>query len=349
MKILFGGDFFVRGKIHLSADLLSHLKSFDKIFVNFEAAVNIKKLPRHEKVGAYLEHDENVINTLNRLKITDLCLANNHYFDFGKLGAKVSSKYLANNNFRIHGIDENNKFMINSIDRTHVVINVAESEFGVKSFLRYRENDEGFLSVTSPRLFVKINEQIKKGKKIILIVHAGLENTCRPLKQWIDYYEAFIDIGVYAVICHHPHVPQFNKLLADKNIYPSLGNFFFENNRKKGIQKLGMLVEFDTTNSLWNHRYIIEVNGVYEILNNVDKIDYFLSRESCKDPVINLDAYLKFDLKRIILSKFPSSFISLNPNWSNKLNRSSDFFIHNARFESHRYAQEQYYTKMRGN
>ncbi|RRV28491.1 hypothetical protein EGI94_20605, partial [Stutzerimonas stutzeri] len=53
----------------------------------------------------------------------------------------------------------------------------------------------------------------------------------------------FIDLGVDAVVCHHPHVPGAYEIYDEKPIFYSIGNFLFDNSSPKLGWEEGYFVE----------------------------------------------------------------------------------------------------------
>src|SRR5690606_4046893 len=63
---------------------------------------------------------------------------------------------------------------------------------------------------------------------VVVLAHAGLEESPVPQWQWKSRYRALCDKGADAVIASHPHVPQGYELYNGKLIAYSLGNFYFD-------------------------------------------------------------------------------------------------------------------------
>ncbi len=56
-----------------------------------------------KKWAQFLKHDITAIEKLKKLSITDVCVANNHYYDYGVLASEVSTEILKSNGFVVHG------------------------------------------------------------------------------------------------------------------------------------------------------------------------------------------------------------------------------------------------------
>ena len=94
MRIIIGGDVSVKdcaeqfdkrlGK-ELFGDITDLFKSSDRVIVNLECAVTESDVPI-KKIGPNLKAPLNTVETLKDVGVTDVCLSNNHIFDFGKQG-----------------------------------------------------------------------------------------------------------------------------------------------------------------------------------------------------------------------------------------------------------------------
>ncbi|MDW3056446.1 CapA family protein [Vibrio sp. 1978] len=346
MKVNVFGDYYCNEKINICPKFSSVLCNSDLNIINFEAPIVKDITCAIEKVGANLSHNIETITNLKELNITDVCVANNHYFDFGELNAEYSNGALKDESIRVHGYNTSDKpGRIHYITDNWVIINVAESEYGVKS----QEFKSGFLSISDPRLFVILKKFKDKGTNIILIVHAGLEDVLTPLDSWKDYFRAFIDFGVEIVIGHHPHVPQSHEVYNGKYIYYSLGNFIFQNSDKSDWHKIGQFVSLEISGDELkvSHGYTRNTSGYISLIEDESSIDEQLEKYFSY-PLSLADNYRKLmmmDLKRIILSVFYPKILNFVPYFNKRKSRALDFCIHNLRFETHRFSQIEYINK----
>lgn len=340
MRINFFGDYFFNSYFTVSDEINNILLNSERNILNLEAPIVIsEEASAINKVGAALKHNSKCIDMFKKYNITDVCLANNHYYDFGTFVAKEGIDILKKNNIEYHGVVYGDYLLINEINNV-AIINVAESEFGLKA-----DNMEvGFLSVTDPYLFVLISELKIKKKKIIIIAHAGFENLLTPLKTWKKYYRSFIDSGVSMVVCHHPHVPQHHELYKGKYIFYSLGNFIFDKKSDNKWNSISKVVMLDIDDDLFKVDYFYSKfdNGVLTKVNEADSI--LLDNELNFQFNANLDLSFAYnhrcmmDLKRLFLYYFPFLGRVLTcDKW-----KMHNFHIHNLRFESHRFAQLEY-------
>ncbi|MGG5836501.1 CapA family protein [Huaxiibacter chinensis] len=345
MRVNIFGDVYLKSQdVVLTESVQKILKDADRNIINFEASIVADKdLPR-EKVGAVLKHDLTVVEKLKKMSITDLCIANNHYYDFGIQAAEKSSEILKSNGFVVHGeYDKSYQEIISDDGAIKVAIfNVAESEYGV------RVNDKpGFTSVLDIALFNQLAKVIKNGYKVILIVHAGLENELSPLLSWSEIYRKFIEFGVTAVVAHHPHVPQRYEYYNDGVIFYSLGNFVFQGRGCHKYNNVGQCVSFKFNSSGFevDVHYIQYVNGKLDIYDEADELDILLNQKVAKHHKVTTEEYNKYckiDYKRflsVLINKSPLARISF---FRKRSKRQFDFHLHNLRFETHRFVQIEY-------
>ncbi|EMX8645406.1 CapA family protein [Providencia stuartii] len=350
MNLCFLGDFYLTNKKRYSPQLLDILKKSDRVFVNFEAPIKTPNSRFVQKVGATLAHDKKVIEELKTLSISDLCLANNHYFDLGNSGAIDSTLLLDKNGFITHGINSKNEnFDIKIIANKIAVINVCESEFGVSDIIG---SQHGLMAITDPLVYVKISELKNKYPHILLIAHAGKENILTPLPQWKIVYRSFIELGVSAVIAHHPHVPQHIEKYKDGLIFYSLGNFVMDYVSNHKLSSIGLLInlnfsseKIELTKKYIHHKK--ETNEVHLCSESQSELlDHLLKKNFDKDINIDISVYDNMYLKRSIMQFLPNFIYKINYFKSRK-HKINDFLIHNIRFESHRYSQQLYINNLK--
>lgn len=345
MKVnIFGDVYFQSHEVVLTESIEALLKSADRNIVNFEAPIVCNNEQPREKVGAVLKHDITAIEKLKKLSITDVCVANNHYYDYGVLASEVSTEILKSNGFVVHGDygKDYQEIISNDGNVKLAIFNVAESEYGVSV------NDKpGFTSVLDTSIYRQIAKALNDGFKIILIVHAGLENELSPLLTWSEIYRKFIDFGVSAVVAHHPHVPQRYEYYKDGVIFYSLGNFIFQVVGSHKYSIIGQCVSFnfDPSGFKFNVYYTQYDDQKLDIYDRADEIDDLLNHQVEKYHKVTEEEYNKYcriDYKRILGAIINKTPISRLPFFRKRSKRQFDFHLHNLRFETHRFMQLEY-------
>lgn len=129
-------------------------------------------------------------------------------------------------------------------------MNVCEYEFSIAG-----KSSPG----ANPIDLIDLCSRIKKIRKdvnyIILIVHGGHEHYQLPSPRMKKLYHFFIDEGVDIVVNHHQHCYSGYELYNNKYIFYGLGNFCFDNKKKRdSIWNEGLLLELnlDKTNTSFN-------------------------------------------------------------------------------------------------
>ena len=97
---------------------------------------------------------------------------------------------------------------------------------------------------------VNLYYDIKKLKesvdKVLVIVHGGREHYQLPTPRMKQLYHFLIDIGADIVVNHHQHCYSGYELYNGKPIFYGLGNFYFDNPRKRNEKwNYGLLLELD--------------------------------------------------------------------------------------------------------
>jgi len=94
MKILIGGDVYCFSskkdipKVLLSDKLLKKIKTTDYFIVNLEGPITNSN-NKNEKIGIHLKNPIKLAESLKRIKVNVVGIANNHIMDFGKEGRRM--------------------------------------------------------------------------------------------------------------------------------------------------------------------------------------------------------------------------------------------------------------------
>ena len=118
MKILIGSDvvptaqtedLFIEGDTRtLFGGVCDLIERVDRTVINLECALT-RTDARIKKIGPCLKADPKCADTLKKLGVTDVMLANNHIFDFGIQGLKDTIENLERVGLSYTGVGENDR------------------------------------------------------------------------------------------------------------------------------------------------------------------------------------------------------------------------------------------------
>ena len=94
-----------------------------------------------------------------------------------------------------------------------------------------------------------------------MTLHGGNEYFPYPRPGLRKLCQHYIDLGVQAVVCHHPHVPGAYEYYNGKPIFYSLGNLIFDHENPPEDWNFGYMVKF-------------EINKQKKVITNVEIIPY---------------------------------------------------------------------------
>lgn len=222
MKILIASDFNPSTFKDLSTDkrvvygeLLSLFENTDLHIVNLEGSL-YKGAPI-KKQGPCLFIDRKYLDLLWP-KRTIMCLANNHFADYGFAGRKETLDIIEEKGIKHIGC------ITPSIQiKETTIYNMCESEVGTKGLSNW---DMG-----------RIMQFLCRTKNNLVILHGGTEGFPYPTRrQKIEWCRIKQESDL--VVGHHNHIPSVFK----DNIYYGLGNFLF----KSRFSNRGYFVIYDT-------------------------------------------------------------------------------------------------------
>ena len=206
------------------------IRNQDYAICNFEAPIE-NSGNKILKAGPNIFQKKNTIPILKRSGFNLLLLANNHIFDFGEKGLLDTITYAKKNDLDVVGAGLNyteayKSKIIKIKDLRICIINACELQFGAITDISAEK--AGYAWINHPLLEKEILENRESVDKIIVCIHAGLENYETPLEEWKKRYRQLCDIGADCIVASHPHVPQGYEKHNGKLIFYSLGNFYFD-------------------------------------------------------------------------------------------------------------------------
>ena len=285
-KIIFASDFApIRGFSRIMkeephavyGDLLPRLQNADYSIVNLESPLCCPD-GLITKSGAAFSGESEHIAALKAGNFNAVVCANNHTFDSGLSGFRMTGKILEENRISIVGAGENIfearqelALEVNGIKFALFAISEGEDMLGAS------ENSYGVRPWEVEQLAADIRNARTKYDIIIVSAHCGLEYQPYPSFYVYEAFRLWADAGADMIIGHHPHVPQGMTCFGKTPAYFSLGNFVFYQPVKFFHRKTGYFLEIEADgNGICGHRavpYRIEENNL-RLLNPGEQADF---------------------------------------------------------------------------
>lgn len=296
-------------------DVLPLVRNADLSFVNLECPLTKTNEPI-KKEGPPLKANPDCISAIKSFSVVGL--ANNHILDYGKTGLTETLDACASKGLLTVGagstIDEAQNISVKDYDGTKVaILAIAEHEFN---------QSEGGGAGSAPIDLIDNYQQVQRAKLladiVILTVHGGNVYFPYPRPGHRKMMQHFIDLGVDAVISHHPHVPGGYEIYQGKPIVYSLGNFIFDNAKPPEGWDLGYMtkLKFDSESKMLSsielipYKQSVEIGGVKllegrkkeDFLNTIE--GYRKKLESEKEWLEEWDSFVKEKADTYILKLF---------------------------------------------
>ena len=262
MKLLFLGDFFFDNQtfpkeLEIIAEFIK--SNNYKVILNLEGALGKHGKPI-KKRGANLSHSPCVYEALDRLNVVAVCLANNHMMDYGEASLFAGINELRMRDIKYVGAGENintaNEPLRLNVDGK--IIYILNYGWDVEETIYATNEKAGCAALVADKIIAQ-NREIRRSSPNAIIIncfHWGFEFNTLPMPMDIQFAHDCIDSGADLIIGHHPHVVQPKEVWHGKEIFYSLGNFYFASRRSKftaifpndslpNMCDYGLAVEFD--------------------------------------------------------------------------------------------------------
>lgn len=257
LSITFAGDFspcrdyediVIREGSKVLGEAQSIILGSDISFVNLECPLTTSSSKLH-KTGPNLKAHPKCVNALK--DFTVIGLANNHILDYGEKGLVDTLEACEQYGLPTVGAGLNleqarSPYIHSVMGKKVAIIAIAEHEFNQSM------NEECGSAGTHPiDNYYQIQEAKNQADIVVITLHGGNEYFPLPRPELRKLCHYFIDLGVDAVVCHHPHVPGAYETYRNKPIVYSLGNFIFDNPSPPKNWETGYLfnINFDVNDS----------------------------------------------------------------------------------------------------
>lgn len=232
MNIGFFGDTVLDYNIEIDSNL-EWIKNNDFNLINLEAPFIIDPEPVDKSINVYSEKN---LEFLKKYNFNLINVANNHFFDFGKINASKVSDYLKENEFQVIGYGKDIKSA-----KKPIILEGKKKKIGIFSFsCKYIDtvcadkNKEG-LSPFTEKIVYEILKEYEYLDFKICYFHYGVEYEDYPEPYYRNFFNNLIENHmVDLIIGTHPHCVQGYELLEKGSIFYSLGNFIFPEKKYLG-------------------------------------------------------------------------------------------------------------------
>jgi len=306
MNITFTGDFapclnfesvVLEKKTNVLGDALPLIQQADLSFANLECPLTEHVQPIN-KSGPALKASPLCIEALKDFSV--IGLANNHILDYGQIGLKDTLHACKKAGLPVVGaglsLKEAQAPFIKMVKGIKVaIIAIAEHEFN-----QSENGGAGSAPIDPIENYQQIQQAKVQADIVIVTLHGGNEYFPYPRPGLRKLCQHYIDLGVEAVICHHPHVPGAYEYYQGKPIIYSLGNFVFDAANPPKDWNLGYMasLQFDLTTKTFKslmlipYKQSVELGGV-QLLKADEKKQLLKKIESYKEKLENQEAWLK--------------------------------------------------------
>lgn len=354
IRLFFSGDLFIeKCEVNqiVAQSLKEIIKTCDVACCNLEGPISDKSMMPLSKIGPNLSQDVRVVEAIKNAGFNLVCMANNHIMDYGISGVERTCKTLSEMDISHVGVgsDFNEAIKAYVIRKEGVrvaIVSVAEGGFGAA----FNEGQAGYAWFGHPCFIKHLKSYCDEYDKVVVMCHGGAERWEVPLPEYRDLYRSWIEIGVSAVIAHHPHVPQGYERYNDGFIFFSLGNFAFNYNGMTMFPKsFCVVLQFNQARNIETEIYpTLFQNGVVNSLGkDEDKMISHLNKmlddptylKIVKEKCLSCYKELYRDYYKHVLNIYSGGFRNLLKTIYYRFLKEeyfSDFWLyHNLMIESH--------------
>lgn len=215
---------------HIAEMFLEH----DEVVVNFEASIPKTHTPTPAFKFAF-SVDPTHLAALSDAGVTHASLANNHSFDFRKVGYSNTISVLEENGIIAFGKPY-------SLATSSVTVIEGDTDIALIGVdltqSSYTRNDLSGLFA---------HAEANSGLQVV-VVHWGTEYDMHHSASQEKYAKLFVELGADLVVGHHPHVVQDIERVNGVPVFYSLGNLIFDQYFSDEVQE-GLMLSWDVTDS----------------------------------------------------------------------------------------------------
>lgn len=233
---------------HAFSDVQALISGCDYAIVNLESPVTDCGTPI-VKDGPSLKNPISVFDVIKYCDFNVATLANNHLKDYGGQGVIDTIRSCKDHDFLHIGAglclaDARCPLIFSKMDGVKVgLLNICEHESSIVT-----DSEAGANPLDFSYLYNDINNLKQQVDKVIVIIHGGCEHYQLPTPRMKRDYHLIVDFGADIIVNHHQHCYSGYEIYKGKPIFYGLGNFFFDNPRKRHDKwNEGLLLKLEIT------------------------------------------------------------------------------------------------------
>ena len=225
----------------------SILSKANVVVGNLECPATSIKAPMHKRF--VFRGEPSWLIALKKHGFTHLNLANNHSIDQGRNGLMDTQENIAKTGMKAVGSGKNMDEAAEPVlltEHPRKVWLIASLRMALENFAYLPDRPSVNMETTEA-----ITRRIRKIKKadpqavVIVSLHWGAEHTSEPVPSQRLEAHRLINAGADALICHHPHTLQTIEHYKGRDIYYSIGNFIFD--QQKPLNSKACMVKVEVT------------------------------------------------------------------------------------------------------
>jgi len=225
------------------ACISKYINKSDVVFANLEAPLSNEGRPDKSKPISICGSPSGIASLIHT-GISDVSLANNHSYDYGKKAILDTQRRLKEAGISFVGIGKSL-----NLSRQPIIKKFQGGTLAILAYNSYSTNGRYYASRirggVSPLEYKFIKHDIRSIKQkyadciILISLHWGIEGSDYPTPFQRDLAHQIIKDGADLIIGHHPHVIQGVEQYGKGIIVYSLGNFCFPNVSSPHIDGIG--------------------------------------------------------------------------------------------------------------
>ena len=250
LTILFTGDVLLdRGVRHIAEhkgvgylfeEVTSIFRDADAVVVNLECPLTDTVSPVNKKY--IFRGDARWAKDLKKVGITHAAMANNHTNDHGRRGLQATARHLADAGITPLGYGRNFSEQMSPVLVEKDGISVAlfnATTLTIENWCRL-DDKPGIAQPTEDELLDEIGDFHSKhpDTHIVVVLHWGVEFQPYPSIRQRALAHQLSEIGVSAIVGHHPHILQPIDTIGKMPVYYSIGNFVFDQKNPKSRESM---------------------------------------------------------------------------------------------------------------